>query len=54
MQRRQGESSMEDSFGEEDARGAVLKSQKEELGWPVMRNHVFLSEATREVLQISI
>lgn len=45
---------MEDNFGEEDPRGVVLKSQKEELGRPVMRNHDFLSEATREVLQISL
>lgn len=54
IQRRQGESSMEDNFGEEDPRGVVLKSQKEELGWSVMRNQIFLSEATREVLQISV
>lgn len=53
MQRRQGESSMGDDFGEE-ARGVVLNLQKGELGLPGMRKHVFLSEATREVLQISI
>lgn len=45
---------MEENVGEDETRELVLSLQKEELGLPEMRKHVFLSGATEEELQICI